>query len=64
MLRGAERRLHIVEGLATAQQDMDKVVRTIRSASNGPAAASQLQSEIGLSAEQVGLPLHISFSPS
>lgn len=53
MLRGAESRLHIVEGLAVAQQHMDQVVKTIRAAPDSASAGSQLQSDFGLSTEQV-----------
>lgn len=56
MLRGAEKRLHIVDGLAIAQQNMDNVVSTIRTASDSANAGEKLQSDFGLSSEQVNIP--------
>lgn len=53
ILGGAEKRLHIVEGLAVAHGNMDRVVDTIRSASDSSAAAGKLSNDFGLSAEQV-----------
>ena len=53
ILGGAERRLHIVEGLAIAHGSMDQVVNTIRTASDSSEAASKLTSDFGLSTEQV-----------
>ena len=52
----AQKRSHIVDGLLSAQQKLDRVVATIRSASDGPAASQQLQAEFGLSPEQVSAP--------
>ena len=51
-LAKAEARAHIVSGLLLAQADLDAVVRTIRAAPDGPAAASALQAKHGLSADQ------------
>lgn len=52
-LRRSERRVHIVEGLLKAQEQLDLVVKAIRKAPDGPAAAQTLQTSFGLSAEQV-----------
>ena len=52
MLGGAERRLHIVEGLAIAHKEMDRVVDTIRTASDSATAASKLNSDFSLTSEQ------------
>ena len=49
----AESRLHIVEGLLTAQASLDEVVAHIRQAPDGPAAAQILQTRYKLSPEQV-----------
>ena len=52
-LARAQKRSHIVDGLIAAQQKLDRVVATIRAASDGPAASQELQAEFGLSLEQV-----------
>ena len=48
----AEARAHIVAGLLLAQADLDAVVKTVRAAPDGPAAALALQANHGLSADQ------------
>ena len=52
-LARAQKRSHVVDGLIAAQQKLDRVVATIRAASDGPAASQELQTEFGLSPEQV-----------
>jgi len=47
-LRKAEKRLHIVEGLIIAIDNIDLVVSIIRNAANGAEARSELMSQLGL----------------
>ena len=51
-LTKTEARLHVVDGLLVAQQDMDGVVATIRAADDTAGARAALMSKFGLSQEQ------------
>ncbi len=52
LLDRAEERLHIVEGLRIALEEIDKVIATIRAAKSPDAARASLESELGLSERQ------------
>jgi DNA gyrase subunit A len=51
-LTKTQARLHVVDGLLVAQQDMDGVVATIRAADDTAGARAALMSKFGLSQEQ------------
>jgi DNA gyrase subunit A len=51
-LRKAEERLHLVEGLLIAIDDIDEVVRIIRTSADTPEARSRLMERLGLSEVQ------------
>lgn len=51
-LRNAEQRAHIVKGLLIAVDNIDEVVRIIRSSPNQPAARDGLRDRFGLSQDQ------------
>ncbi|NJR43350.1 MAG: hypothetical protein HC767_12505 [Akkermansiaceae bacterium] len=53
-------RRHIVEGFLLAVDDMDNVVKTIRSADDGKAARDSLQKQLSLSEEQADAVLNMS----
>ena len=63
-LNKAQARQHTVQGLLVAQANMDTVVSTIRSASDGPAASRQLQAALQLSPDQVLLAALVCSSPA
>ncbi len=48
-LRKAEARLHLLEGLKIALDNLDAVIKLIRAAKDGPTAKEQLMSQFGLS---------------
>ncbi|MEC8256075.1 MAG: DNA gyrase subunit A, partial [SAR324 cluster bacterium] len=48
----AKNRLHILEGLMTALENLDEVIEAIRKAENGPAAQAVLMSDYALSQRQ------------
>jgi DNA gyrase subunit A len=60
LLQFRQARLHIVEGFTRALEVVDDVVKTIRSAPDGPAARAELQSSFGLSTEQADAVLNMS----
>jgi DNA gyrase subunit A len=53
-------RIHIVEGFLRAVDDLDNVVKTIRSASDVRAAKEKLQEQLGISEEQSDAVLNMS----
>jgi len=48
-LKNAEDRLHILEGLKIALDNLDEVIKTIRASQTPPEASEQLQAKFGLS---------------
>jgi DNA gyrase subunit A len=48
----SKKRLHLIEGLLLAMQNLDKVVATIRHAKDTNAAVADLQNQFGFSKEQ------------